>query len=148
MNTILKYSSILFAMLMTFSFANAQDNTDDQLKKNINKVSGGIEKIKALEPISFQYNNNNDKELSKHLPSGERFSFSETSVSASFPSLIKTNSYLVPSGKNANKVTKVNEIEKEELIPVLVAAIKEQQDQIEVLKQEIEALKNQQQKTD
>jgi len=142
-----QYIGALVLMLITFSAANAQTSKSDELKKNINKVSDGIEKIKQLEPISYQFDNNLDKELGKQLPNGERFSFLEKSVEVNFPSLIKTNSYIVPTGKNANKVTKVNEIDKEELIPVLVAAIKEQQEQIENLRQEINELKSQQ-KTD
>lgn len=148
MNTIFKYIGMLFFMLFTISLARAQEITKESYKKNINNVTEGIKKIKTLEPISFQYDSNNDKELSKRLPTGERFGFQEDSLAENFPSLITSNSYLVPTGKNAQKVTKINQIEKEELIPVLVAAIQEQQDQIEILKEEIKALKNQRQTSD
>src|SRR5690606_20986051 len=100
MNTIFKYIGMLFFMLFTISLVRAQEITQESYKKNINNVTEGIKKIKTLEPISFQYDSNNDKELSKRLPTGERFGFMENSIVENFPSLITSNSYLIQTGKN------------------------------------------------
>ncbi len=141
-------SGILLLMIISLMSVKAQDSKSEDLKVNVNKLVDGINKIKQLEPISFQYDSSKYKDLESHLPSGDRFGFLEQSVAVNFPSLVQTNSYVLPTGKNSNKVAKINEVNKEELIPVLVAAIKEQQEQIEFLRQEINALKTQQTKTD
>ena len=44
-------------------------------------------------------------------------------------------------GKNSYRDTKIKTIDESSLIPVLVAAIQQQQEQIEKLKVEVEALK-------
>lgn len=48
-----------------------------------------------------------------------------------------------PSGKNAFKTASITDVDHESLIPLLVGSVKEQQEQIEQLKQEIQVLKAQ-----
>jgi hypothetical protein len=50
-------------------------------------------------------------------------------------------SKIYEAGKNNSKVASYNEVQTTDLIPVLVAAIKEQQAEIELLKKEVQLLK-------
>ena len=140
--------SILLSTLISTNTLSAQQINADDLKTNISKVKDGISTIKMLEPITFQYDIKKSKELGNQLPTGNQLGFLQSEVSKNYPDLIKTNSFLTSAGKNSTKVNKIAEVDKTELIPVLVAAIKEQQEQIESLRKEIIELKSQKEKTD
>ncbi len=140
--------SVLLSTLISTNTLLAQQINADDLKTNISKVKDGISTIKLLEPITFQYDSKKSKELGNQLPTGNQLGFLQSEVSKNYPDLIKTNSFLTSAGKNSTKVNKVAEVDKTELIPVLVAAIQEQQEQIESLRKEIIELKSQREKTD
>jgi hypothetical protein len=118
---------------------NAQKITDNELKVNIAEITNPITQLKELEPISFSYNV--DKQKNLKLPLGSQYGFATKSVSTNFPSVVYETSKMYSAGKNQFKTAKYDEVNMEKLIPVLVAAINEQQAQIDVLKREIEALK-------
>lgn len=55
--------------------------------------------------------------------------------------MVYESSVIHNPSKGNSKVAKYKDINKDELIPVLVEAIKEQQDQIDALKKELQELK-------
>jgi hypothetical protein len=111
--------------------------SDEMFKTNIETLSGGLSKVMALRPKAYDMKANEFKDRIK-LPSKRQFGFVAQDVAKVLPDLV--NEVSVPSratsekGKidaNAHKFTSVNY---REVIPDLVAAIQEQQAQIEALK--------------
>lgn len=132
--------SLLGLALMTFTVAaNAQKIEEQQLKVNVGKITNPTQHLKNLEPVTFKY------DVSKYnylkLPAGEQYGFLASNVLPEFPNMVYETSKVYGAGKNNSKVARYNEVQKEDLIPVLVAAIKEQQAEIEWLKNELSQLK-------
>lgn len=119
--------------------ASAQKINEQELKVNVGKISNSTQHLKNLEPVTFKYDVDKYKHLK--LPAGEQYGFLASNVQPEFPAMVYEASKVYESGKNNSKVAKYNEVQTENLIPVLVAAIKEQQAEIELLKQEIKLLK-------
>jgi len=119
--------------------ASAQKINEQELKVNVGKISNSTQHLKNLEPVTFKYDVNKYKHLK--LPAGEQYGFLASNVQPEFPTMVYEASKVYESGKNNSKIAKYNEVQTENLIPVLVAAIKEQQAEIELLKQEVKLLK-------
>src|SRR5690606_6383308 len=109
-------------------------------KTNIEKIENSIEKLKSLNPIVYKYARDKFKNLD--LPAGNRYGFLVRDVENVFPDMLETSSKIYKKGKNTTKIAQYDDVDNERLIPVLVAAIKEQQEQIEALKKEVEQLKS------
>ncbi len=118
----------------------AQKINENELKVNVGKISNSTEQLKKLEPVTFKYDVNKFKHL--RLPAGDQYGFLASNVQPEFPHMVYEASKMYNAGKNNSKVAKYNEVQTENLIPVLVAAIKEQQAQIDVLTNEINLLKS------
>ena len=131
---------ILCLTLASSYAATAQQVNEEELKINVTKIANSTEQLKNLEPIAFNYDTDKFKNLD--LPAGNQYGFMASNVETTFPNLVQTAAKVYPAGKNNNKVAKYDEVDNESLIPVLVAAIKEQQEQIDALKKEIESLKS------
>lgn len=127
---------LLSASTLTVS---AQKIDEQELKVNIDKISNSTQHLKNLEPVTFKYDVNKYKHLK--LPSGEQYGFLASNVQPEFPAMVYEASKVYESGKNNSKIAKYNAVQTENLIPVLVAAIKEQQAEIELLKNEVKLLK-------
>ncbi|MBB5440440.1 hypothetical protein HDC92_004141 [Pedobacter sp. AK017] len=119
--------------------ASAQKINEQELKVNVGKISNSTQHLKNLEPVTFQYDVNKYKHLK--LPAGEQYGFMASNVQPEFPAMVYEASKVYEAGKNNAKVARYNEVQTENLIPVLVAAIKEQQAEIELLKKEVQLLK-------
>ncbi|SHE58200.1 tail fiber domain-containing protein [Pedobacter caeni] len=118
---------------------NAQKIEERELKVNVDKIGHSTEQLKKLEPVTFQYDTKKYNYLK--LPAGQQYGFLASNVQPEFPGMVYENSKSYPAGKNDSKIMRYNEVETAQLIPVLVAAIKEQQAQIELLKKEVNLLK-------
>ncbi|MES2457973.1 MAG: tail fiber domain-containing protein [Bacteroidota bacterium] len=121
--------------------ASAQTINEKDLKLEVGTISDSKNKLLQLEPVRFTY----DLKKFKHLnfPSGEQYGFLANDVKAVFPALVHEKSKQYPAGKNSTKVATYNEVSHQELIPILVAAVKEQQAEIEALKKALNQLKTQ-----
>lgn len=126
--------------LCTFSLSFGQQVQKDEIKTNIEKIENSIEKLKSLNPIVYKYARDKFKNLD--LPAGNRYGFLVRDVENVFPDMLETSSKIYKKGKNTTKIAQYDDVDNERLIPVLVAAIKEQQEQIEALKKEVEQLKS------
>jgi len=125
--------------------------SDINLKENISNLNSSIEKIKLLQAIEFNYKDPNilnagqqtETQVSdtgsvaapvrKYDPekySRKQFGFVAQDVEKIFPEIVHNNKEGI---KGMNYIA---------LIPILVNAIKDQQDEIDLLKEEISELKN------
>lgn len=118
---------------------NAQKINEKELKVNVDKISTATQQLKNLEPVTFNYDTKKFNYL--QLPTGGQYGFLVSNVLPEFPQMVTEVSKQYNAGKNDSKVVKYNEVQSENLIPVLVAAIKEQQAEIELLKKELNLLK-------
>lgn len=119
--------------------SSAQKINEQELKVNIGKIANSTEHLKNLEPVTFKYDVSKYKNLK--LPAGAQYGFMASNVQTEFPDMVYEASKSYDAGKNNSKIARYNEVQTEHLIPVLVAAIKEQQAEIELLKKEVELLK-------
>lgn len=120
--------------------ASAQKIEEQQLKVDVEKITNPVNRLNNLEPITFKYDV--QKFSSLDLPNGQQYGFIASNVLPQFPEMVYEASKMYSSGKNNSKVAKYSEVQQENLIPVLVAAVKEQQAQIEALKKELDFLKS------
>ncbi|WGQ09941.1 tail fiber domain-containing protein [Pedobacter gandavensis] len=131
----------VFGLVLTASAmgASAQKINEKELKVNVDKISTATQQLKNLEPVTFNYDTKKFNYL--ELPTGGQYGFLVSNVLPEFPQMVTEVSKQYNAGKNDSKVVKYNEVQSEHLIPVLVAAIKEQQAEIELLKKELHLLK-------
>lgn len=132
--------SLLGTFLIAFAMnVNAQKITDTELKAQVVAVANPIHQLQQLKPISYHYQAEQQKNLK--LPLGVQYGFTTESLITHFPAMVFETATMYPAGKNQFKTAKYDQVKMENLIPVLVAAIKEQQAQIDALKLEVMTLK-------
>jgi hypothetical protein len=104
-------------------------SSDMRVKNNIKDIENGLEKILKLNPVSFQYSS----EYVNQNPGykGNYLGFLAQEVRNILPELVSETSEKI-GDKTINDFLLLNQ---GELIPVMVKAIKEQQQQIEILKE-------------
>ncbi|MEM7512119.1 MAG: tail fiber domain-containing protein, partial [Bacteroidota bacterium] len=116
--------------------------SDRRLKKNIQPLKKGLEKVMALRPSSFQY----DKQSRQHmsLPEGEQYGLIAQDVEALLPQLTKTSYHAYSTGDSTAlhegfEFTAVNYVG---LIPFLISATQEQQELLTKQERIIEELRS------
>lgn len=139
-NQKIKRACLLFAVLIIAGNSFSQTVTDNEIKKNIAAINSPLQKLVQLNPKTFEYDTQKFKHL--NLDHGVKYGFIAEEVQQVFPGLVKQKSISYMFGKNSYRDTKIKTIDEASLIPVLVASIQQQQQQIEQLKEEVEALKN------
>ncbi|MBO9595840.1 MAG: tail fiber domain-containing protein [Niabella sp.] len=138
-------SKIVVTALGAFVFssmafvAGAQTLTDKELKTKVTEIENPVQKIVQLEPRQFEYKAKDFKYLK--LDEGAQYGFMAENVKAIFPHLVKEKKVSYMFGKNAYRDARVSTVDEAGLIPVLVASIKQQQEEIEGLKAELMKLK-------
>ena len=135
-----KKMSLLFVALILSGIAFSQTVTDKELKKNVTTINEPLQKLAQLNPKTFEY----DTEKYRHLKlgGGVKYGFIAEELEQIFPDLVQRKNVSYMFGKNSYRDTQIKSIDEASLIPVLVAAIQQQQQQIEKLTQEVETLKN------
>ena len=135
-----KKMSLLFVALILSGIAFSQTVTDKELKKNVTTINEPIQKLAQLNPKTFEY----DTEKYRHLKlgGGVKYGFIAEELEQIFPDLVQRKNVSYMFGKNSYRDTQIKSVDEASLIPVLVAAIQQQQQQIEKLTQEVETLKN------
>jgi hypothetical protein len=116
-------------------------SSDERLKKNIKPIGSVLDKLSKVNPIRYEY----DETKMKGLPKGDRIGFSAQNLESIFPECVKDVSMPVIdnngemtydiSGEIITKSYKA--VTYDEMIPVLLSAIKEQQQQINELKRNL-----------
>lgn len=121
--------------------STAQKISEKDLKVNIADISNATTKVMNLKAVTFEYDIKKYNNLK--FPTGLQYGLMTEQAKPEFPGLVNERAKSYSFGKNAFRVAKYDEIEHAQLIPVLVAAIQEQQEQIQLLKKEVEDLKGQ-----
>ncbi|MES2827362.1 MAG: tail fiber domain-containing protein [Bacteroidota bacterium] len=119
--------------------ANAQQLEEQTLKTNVAEISNSMSYLKSLKPITYQFDVKKFKHLK--LPQYTQYGFLTAQTKTAFPDLVVEAVKPYNSGKNSTSVARYDEVQKDNLIPILVAAVKEQQEQIDRLKAELKQLK-------
>ncbi|MFV0604827.1 MAG: tail fiber domain-containing protein [Niabella sp.] len=131
------FTTILFLIISLVT--NAQSNNKSSLQTNVKPIQNPITNLQQLEPRTFEYDAANRKKL--NLNSGVQYGFDIEKFQKVFPNLVKEKKVTYQFGKNAYRSTKVKEIDEAGLIPILVASIQQQQEEIEYLKMQILEIK-------
>ncbi|MES2429782.1 MAG: tail fiber domain-containing protein [Bacteroidota bacterium] len=135
-----KFSLFFFASIITSVAFSQTAVTDSDIKMNISEINDPLQKITKLKPKVFEYNTQKYKHLK--LDQGQQFGFMAENVKEVFPNLVAQKKVSYMFGKNTYRDTNVNVVDEASLIPVLVASIQQQQEQIKKLTADIELLKN------
>jgi hypothetical protein len=132
-------SAITIFSLSVFT-ASAQQISEDKLKKNATPVNNSLTAVARLQPVTYEYNNSGDyKQL--NLPTGTQYGFLASDTKDVAPWAITTRNTWYNAGKNNPRAISTAEVDLQKLVPLLVGAVKEQQAEIEKLKQELQSLK-------
>lgn len=134
-----KYKIIL-AVIVFFSgisLSKAQQIPEQDLKKNVAPLENALSYVQQLEPKMYEYDTRRFNKL--NLPAGQQYGFIAEDVQKVLPNLVSSQSQSYMVAKNTYRSTSLKNTDLESLVPLLVAAIKEQQQQIEALKQQLDA---------
>ena len=116
-----------------------------EFNENVQPLTGALDKLMQLNANSFQFTQNTRYDY-MNLPSGKHYGLSVREVEQVLPELVSDNmhpSAAVSRGERSNDPPIAYKgINYMEMIPILVEAIKEQQQEIETLKAEITMLKS------
>ncbi|MDN3587982.1 tail fiber domain-containing protein [Pedobacter aquatilis] len=129
--------AISFAVF--FVAASFTLSAQEVAQNNVKPVNNSLEMVSKLQPVSFNY----DKAWAERLklPSTPQYGFVGADAKAAVPSVVAVQAKQYPAGKNAFNSATMTKVDYERLIPLLVGSIKEQQQQIDELKQELQSLK-------
>ncbi len=111
------------------------NTSDERLKKNIKKITYGLNEVLQLNPISFQWKSNVDTNQTK-------LGFSAQELLKVLPEVVKTHDYIYADDEKT-LLKKENEnlgVYYSDIIPVLTKAIQEQQEIIKKLQKRVETL--------
>jgi hypothetical protein len=113
---------------------------DGSPQKKVASIEKPVQSLVQLEPALFE----NDQQASKggKLTKGKYYGFTIEDIEAVFPELVKHTTQTYMYGKNTYRTRIVKTVDMKSLIPRRVASVKEQQVQIELLKQAVQELKN------
>ena len=129
---------ILFLMLMSQT-SFAQEIPEASLKKQVTELKGGNDLLQKITPVSFKYNDQDYPYL--ETPKAVQYGFNADQVQMVLPSLVYAKNGQYVGGKNLYKSYSRKMVDETGLIPILVASVKELQDQVNQLKAEIAQLK-------
>jgi len=140
LNIRFKGITALLILIAVTCDVKAQQINEQDLKVKITDINSPTARLMTLKPVTFQYDNKKFGFLK--LPAGSQFGFMAANVQPVFPELVEKNFAVYPLGKNNTTSVSYEEVDHNKLIPVLVAAIQEQQEEINLLKIEIEQLRD------
>jgi hypothetical protein len=131
--------AISFAVLLIATALKI--NAQEVVQNNVKPIENALIQVTKLQPVSFNY----DKAWAEKLKLSVKpqYGFVGADAKAAVPSIVSVQAKDYTSGKNAFKTATITKVDYESLIPLLVASIKEQQEQIEALQRELSTLKSQ-----
>jgi hypothetical protein len=127
-------------VLLTAVVVVGQEMNDNPIEKKVASIEKPIQSLVQLEPALFEYDQQALKE--GKLTKGRYYGFTIEDIEAVFPELVERTTQTYMYGKNTYRTRIVKTVDIKSLIPILVASVKEQQAQIELLKQAVQELKN------
>jgi hypothetical protein len=131
--------AISFAVLLIA--ASLKISAQEVEQNNVKPVENALSQVIKLQPVSFNY----DKVWAEKLKLSARpqYGFVGADAKAAVPGIVSVQAKSYASAKNAFKNATITKVDYESLVPLLVASIKEQQQQIEQLQRELKILKSQ-----
>jgi hypothetical protein len=127
----------IFSLSVTTISAQTQIS-ETSLKQGTTELQSPLSQLLQLKPVSFRYNTGI---TGLRMPEGTQYGFLASDVKSVLPGLVKSEGKFVPAGKNAFRTVAVDQVDMQSLIPFLVGALREQQQEIEQLKAEVSKLK-------
>ena len=121
--------------------------SDRKTKDNISELNYGLKEILALQPVSFDYKKQIEKQNKYNVPSHlrkKKLGFVAQEVLEILPEVVKTHDWKVTNEASKTVALKENNIYGimyADIVPVLVNAIQEQQKTIEQQQDDYETLK-------
>ena len=116
--------------------------SDARLKTNVTPIENAIDKVKKIRGVAFDWVDNITSEYDFHPASMHEHGVIAQEIQEVIPDAVVTapfnGNYAMKIGTDHNFLT----VDKEKIIPLLIEAIKEQQEQIEELKERIDASSN------
>jgi hypothetical protein len=107
-------------------------SSDQRLKTNIQTLTGSLNKIKALRGTQFEWTNENDPE----------FRIGNDAFGTQIGLIAQEVEQILPEVVKPNGVKDYKSVEYDKIVAVLIEAVKEQQQQIDNLQQQIDILKS------
>nr|WP_315423035.1 tail fiber domain-containing protein [uncultured Pedobacter sp.] len=132
--------AISFAVLLIA--ASLKISAQEVVQNNVKPVENALIQVTKLQPVSFNYDKVWAEKLK--LSAKPQYGFVGADAKTAFPEIVSVQAKSYASGKNAFKNATITKVDYESLVPLLVASIKEQQQQIEALQRELKTLKSQQ----
>ena len=129
---------MLFLLLLSQT-SFAQEIPESALKKQVAEIKGGNELLQKITPVSFKYNDQDFPYL--ETPKAVQYGFNADQVQMVLPSLVYAKNGQYIGGKNLYKSYSRKMVDESGLIPILVASVKELQEQVNQLRAEITQLK-------
>ena len=131
--------AISFAVLLIA--ASLKISAQEVVQNNVKPVENALIQVTKLQPVSFNYDKTWAEKLK--LSAKPQYGFVGTEAKTAVPEIVSVQSKSYASGKNAFRNATITKVDYESLVPLLVASIKEQQQQIEALQRELKTLKSQ-----
>jgi len=119
--------------------------SDVNAKRNSQAVDGVLSRVMQIEPKTFEYKFDDPDFEGINLSPGQHFGIMAQDLETIFPELVVTRSYprsLPHEEKEAKPPLELKSVNYIELVPILVQAIKEQQQTIEALSARVAQLEN------
>lgn len=114
-------------------------SSDKRLKQNIADVGSSLDLIGKLKPKTYEFR----QDLAVPQPKGKHYGLIAQEVEEVLPELVKQSNYKLKYPDSVKgRVMDYKAINYMELIPILVGAVQQQQEQIEELKQKVAHLEN------
>lgn len=133
-------TSISMAFAAFLISASLTISAQEVAQTNVQPLNNSVSLVSQLQPVSFNY----DAKWTNKLKISDKtqMGFVAADFQKILPSLVIKTAKDYPTGKNASRTATVSKIDYESLIPLLVGSIKEQQQQIEQLRRELDSLKS------
>ena len=131
--------AISFAVLLIA--ASLKISAQEVVQNNVKPVENALIQVTKLQPVSFNYDKSWAEKLK--LSAKPQYGFVGAEAKTAVPEIVSVQAKSYASGKNAFKNATITKVDYESLVPLLVASIKEQQQQIEALQRELKTLKSQ-----
>lgn len=134
----------LYASGNSFTSSAAWTPSDERLKKDVSNFEGALSKISQLTVKTYVFDNENYPTM--HFAEGKQYGVMAQNLEQIFPEMVLTSNHNIPDkeGNLTEETMEIKAVNYDQLIPVLVKGMQEQQKMIEALKKEVEALKKKQ----
>ncbi len=117
-----------YAIFCSGNFTGTGTNSyssDAKLKKNVTPISNSLDKIMELKPSSYEFKVGEFGDM--FLPSGNHYGLIAQDLQKVFPELVSDNKFYNDDKSSFNYLA----VNYQELIPVLISAVQDQQKEIE-----------------